>query len=125
MKLVCRLKSKIHLATITDAREDYIGSLAIDQDAMQASGIEPGEYIHVWVVESGERFSTYAIPAPSGSGAFAVYGAAAHKARRGQKVIIAAFTWTDEKVDPQMILMDDDNKIAQRLPFIAQPVPSR
>lgn len=124
MKLLQRLKSKIHLARVTAVQLDYAGSIAVDEDLMEAVGLEPGELVHVWVVDNGERFETYVIPAPAGSGEIAVYGAAAHKVQRGHRLIIAAFAWTDEWIEPQMILVNERNQIVTHLPFQAQAEPA-
>jgi aspartate 1-decarboxylase len=123
MRLVERLKGKIHMARVTDSRLDYIGSIAIDEDLMDAIGLEPGEMVHVWVMDNGERFQTYVIPAPSGSGEIAIYGSAAHKAQKGHRVIIASTVFTDEWVEPKMVLVNEKNQIVQHLPFKAQAVP--
>ena len=123
MRLVERLKGKIHMARVTESRLDYIGSIAIDEDLMDAIGLEPGEMVHVWVMDNGERFQTYVIPAPPGSGEVAVYGSAAHKAQKGHRVIIASTVFTDEWVEPKMVLVNEKNQIVQHLPFKAQAVP--
>ncbi|MCS7065795.1 MAG: aspartate 1-decarboxylase [Fimbriimonadales bacterium] len=123
MRLVERLKSKIHLARVTEARLDYIGSIAIDEELMDAVGIEAGEMVHVWVMDNGERFQTYVVPAPPGSGEVAVYGAAAHRAQKGHRLIIAATCWTDEWVEPRMVLVNERNRIVQYLSFQAQAIP--
>jgi aspartate 1-decarboxylase len=123
MRLVERLKGKIHMARVTESRLDYIGSIAVDEDLMDAIGLEPGEMVHVWVMDNGERFQTYVIPAPSGSGEIAIYGSAAHKAQKGHRVIIASTVFTDEWVEPKMVLVNEKNQIVQHLPFKAQAVP--
>ncbi len=123
MRLIERLKSKIHMARVTDSRIDYIGSIAIDEELMDAVGFEPGELVHVWVMDNGERFQTYVIPAPPGSGEVAIYGSAAHKAQKGHRVIIASFTLTDEWVEPKMVLVNERNQIVQHLPFKVQAMP--
>jgi len=123
MRLVERLKGKIHMARVTDSRLDYIGSIAIDEDLMDAIGLEPGEIVHVWVMDNGERFQTYAIAAPPGSGEIAIYGSAAHKAQKGHRVIIASTVFTDEWVEPKMVLVNEKNQIVQHLPLKAQAVP--
>lgn len=123
MKLVHRVKSKIHMARVTESRLDYIGSIGIDEELMDAVGIDAGEMVHVWVVDNGARFQTYAIPTPPGSGEISVYGAAAHLAQRGHRLIIASSIWTDEWVDPKMVLVNEKNKIIQHLPFKAQALP--
>jgi aspartate 1-decarboxylase len=86
-------------------------------------GIEPGEMVHVWVMDNGERFQTYVVPAPPGSGEIAIYGAAAHRAQKGHRLIIAATCWTDEWVEPRMVLVNEKNQIVQFLPFQAQAIP--
>jgi aspartate 1-decarboxylase len=82
---------------------------------MDACGIIDGEYVHVWNVNNGERFETYAIPGPRGSGVICVNGAAARRCTLGDKVIIVAFVLTDEPVTRQVVLVDDDNKVTQKL----------
>ncbi|MCS7273080.1 MAG: aspartate 1-decarboxylase [Fimbriimonadales bacterium] len=124
MRLVERLKGKIHMARVTESRIDYIGSIAIDEQLMEAIGLEPGEMVHVWVIDNGERFQTYVVPAPAGSGEVAVYGAAAHKAQKGHRLIIASTVFTDEWVEPKMVLVNEKNQIVQHLPFKAQALPA-
>ncbi|HEY3268089.1 MAG TPA: aspartate 1-decarboxylase [Armatimonadota bacterium] len=109
MTLISLLKSKIHRATVTDADVDYVGSIAIDEELLELTGIAPDERVHIWDVTNGARLETYAIKAPRHSGIIAINGAAAHHVQPGHKVIIAAFCWTDETVEPRMVLVDDDN----------------
>ncbi|MDW8107260.1 MAG: aspartate 1-decarboxylase [Armatimonadota bacterium] len=123
MRLVERLKGKIHMARVTESRVDYIGSIAVDELLMEAIGLEPGEMVHVWVIDNGERFQTYVVPAPAGSGEVAIYGAAAHKAQKGHRLIIASTVFTDEWVEPKMVLVNEKNQIVQQLPFRAQAMP--
>ena len=114
--LVSVLKSKIHRATVTDADVNYVGSISIDESLMEASGIVAYERVHVWDVTNGARLETYAIPAPHGSGIIGMNGAAAHHVRPGDKVIIAAFCWTDAPQTPKMALVDDANRFVSFLP---------
>lgn len=109
MQLLSMLKSKIHRATITDANVDYVGSVTIDQDLLDKTGIKVGEHVHVWNLANGNRWETYAIPAPKRSGTICINGAAAHLCKTGDKVIIAAFTLTDEEIEPKMVLVDENN----------------
>src|SRR5579883_596557 len=109
------LKSKIHRATDTDANVDYIGSVTIDQDLMEASDLWPGELVHVWNVDNGNRFETYTIAGERGSGTICINGAAALHVSVGHRVIIAAFALTDEPVDPKVILVDENNRFVKRL----------
>ena len=112
MKLRAICKSKIHHARVTDANIDYIGSVGIDSDLMARADIVPGEKVGIWNVTNGARVETYAIPAPAGSGSIVVNGAAAHHFTAGDRVIIVAFTLTDEPVEPRMFLVDQRNAFA-------------
>ncbi|MDR3707910.1 MAG: aspartate 1-decarboxylase [Capsulimonadaceae bacterium] len=109
------LKSKIHRCTITEANVDYIGSITIDQDLLDAVDIWPGELVHVWNIANGERLETYALPGERGSGVVCLNGAAALRVEVGHKVIVAAFAVSEKPIVPKVILIDDDNKIARRL----------
>src|ERR1041385_5519848 len=115
MKLRAICKSKIHRATVTETDVNYIGSIGIDTDLMQRSDIIPGEKVCVWNVNNGERIETYAIAAPAGSGHITINGAAARKFQRLDKVIIVAFSVTDEIVKPKMILVDNENAFVKDL----------
>src|SRR5438445_8864866 len=83
------LKAKLHRACVTHAELDYDGSCAIDSKLLDAAGILEFEQINIYNIANGERFTTYAIKAEAGSGIISVNGAAAHKARVGDRVIIA------------------------------------
>jgi aspartate 1-decarboxylase len=109
MKLRSLCKSKIHRATVTGADLDYIGSIAIDEDLMKRTDIVPGEQVSVWNVNNGTRIETYALPAPAGSGAVILNGAAARFFCEKDIVIIAAFVLTDEVITPRMIIVDEHN----------------
>lgn len=85
------LKSKIHRVTVTEANLDYIGSITIDRDLMDAAGIIPGERVFIVDNNNGERFDTYAIEGPRGSGVICLNGAAARKVHKGDVVIIMAY----------------------------------
>ena len=85
------LKSKLHRIKATDANLDYEGSLTIDADYMEASGIHPFERILVADVENGNRFETYAMRGPRGSRVCCLNGAAAHKGKVGDRLIVMAF----------------------------------
>lgn len=100
---------------MTAAEVDYVGSIAIDRDLMERVDIVAGERVHVWDVDNGQRFETYAIPADPGSGVVCVNGAAAHRVRVGDRLIIAAFALADEPVSPRIILVDDQNRFLRAL----------
>ena len=85
------LKSKIHRVTVTEADLDYIGSITIDADLMEAAGIIENEKVEIYNITNGERFATYAIRGERGSGVIGINGAAAHKAMVGHLLIIAAY----------------------------------
>lgn len=85
------LKSKIHRVTVTEARLDYIGSITIDQELMDAANILPGEHVYIVDNNNGERFETYAIPGERKSGVICLNGAAARKVLPGDVIIIMAY----------------------------------
>lgn len=112
MKLLNICKGKIHRATVTSCDLNYVGSIAIDQDLLDAADIRDGELVHIWNLNNGERLETYAIPGERGSGVICLNGAAAHKCNAGDQVIIAAFCLTDEPVERKVVLVDENNRIA-------------
>jgi aspartate 1-decarboxylase len=89
--LLTMLKAKLHRATVTGTDMDYEGSIAIDRDLLDASGILPLEQVDVLNINTGARFTSYAIEAPRGSGAIAVNGAAARLVQKGDKIIVVAY----------------------------------
>lgn len=91
------LKSKIHRATVTDCDPDYVGSITLDPELMASADLIPNEQVHVWDIDNGARFVTYAIEGRSGSGELQVNGAAARLVQRGHKVIVASFGNYDER----------------------------
>jgi aspartate 1-decarboxylase len=91
------LKSKIHRATVTDCDPDYVGSITVDPELMASADLIPNEQVHVWDIDNGARFVTYAIEGKPGSGDMQVNGAAAHLVRPGHKVIVASFGAYDER----------------------------
>ena len=110
------LKSKIHRAVVTHAELHYEGSCAIDGNLLDISGIREYEQIHIYNVNNGERFSTYAIRGERGSGMISLNGSAARRAQLGDLVIIAAFAIVDETDraagwEPKLVFVDEHNKI--------------
>lgn len=89
------MNSKIHRAEVTDANLNYIGSVTIDEDWMDEVGILNNQKVQVVNVTNGERLETYAIPGKRGSGVVCLNGAAAHKANKGDIVIIIAYALID------------------------------
>jgi aspartate 1-decarboxylase len=115
MKLRVLCKSKIHHAVVTAADLHYIGSIGIDETLMRITGIVQGEQVSVWNVNNGQRIETYAIPLPEGSGQIVINGAAARHFSPGDQVIIVAFCLTDEAVVPEMIVVNEQNRVVRRL----------
>ncbi|MEH6577689.1 MAG: aspartate 1-decarboxylase [Amphritea sp.] len=91
------LKAKLHRVTVTHAELHYEGSCAIDGVLLERSGIKEYEQVHIYNINNGERFSTYAIRAEDNSGVISVNGAAAHKASKGDLLIICAYVGLDER----------------------------
>ena len=89
------LKSKIHRVTVTEADLNYIGSITIDSDLLEAANIIENEKVDIYNITNGERFSTYAIKGDAGSGVIGINGAAAHKANVGDLLIIASYASMD------------------------------
>lgn len=104
---------KVHRATITHADLDYEGSVTIDEELMEASGILEHEEVHIWNVTNGARLVTYALRGPRGSRVICVNGAAAHHMRPGDVAIIASFgEMSDEEArqhKPKVVLVDANN----------------
>ena len=109
------LRSKIHRAWVTDANPDYVGSILIDEDLMDKVDLWNFEKVLVCDITNGNRFETYAIAGERGSGVIAIQGAAARLSKTGDCVIIMSFDVTDVPVDPQMILVDQDNRFVEYL----------
>ena len=104
------VKAKIHRVTVTEACLDYIGSIIIDEDIMDAANIIANERVHVVDNNNGNRFETYVIKGERGSGVICVNGAAAHLVSVGDVVIIMAYTWMDmqeaKEFKPSVIFPD-------------------
>ncbi len=109
------VKSKIHRAVVTEADLNYIGSITIDEDLMDACGIIENEKVQVVNVNNGERLETYVIKGGRGSGQVCLNGPAARKVQPGDIVIIIAYAMMDAKQAktfvPEIIFPDQDNKI--------------
>jgi aspartate 1-decarboxylase len=108
------LKSKIHRATVTDADLQYEGSLTVDEDLLRSADIVSFEQIKIYNVSNGERFDTYAIAGPAGSGQICLNGAAARKGAKGDLLIIASYAHYDEREvtqhEPKIVLLDANNR---------------
>jgi aspartate 1-decarboxylase len=108
------LKSKIHGAMLTATELDYQGSITVDQQLLEKADILPGEQVHVLNINNGERFVTYAIAAPRGSGAVILNGPAAKRGSIGDKVIIISYYQVpDEKakdLKARILFVNDKNR---------------
>lgn len=116
MRLSQLLKSKIHHARVTYANPDYVGSIEVCGELMDAVGLQDGEHVHVWAVDHTARLETYVFRGPRG--VIGLNGGAARFFNPGDRVIIAAFCLADEPVVPQMVLVDENNAIVRAMtPF--------
>jgi aspartate 1-decarboxylase len=108
------LKSKIHRATVTEANVEYEGSISIDRDLMEAADLLPYERVDVWDCTNGARLSTYVIPGERGSGEICINGAAAHRVKPHDLVIIASFVQVDDREcrewDAKRVFVDGANR---------------
>jgi aspartate 1-decarboxylase len=109
------MSSKIHKATVTRANVDYVGSITIDADLLDRSGLHVNEKVLVVSNTSGARLETYIIEGERGSCAIEVNGAAAHLIGEGEEIIIIAFTLATEPVEPTAILVDENNRFVRYL----------
>jgi aspartate 1-decarboxylase len=103
------VRSKIHNATVTEANVAYIGSITIDEDLLERSGLWVGEKVLVVSNTSGARLETYAIAGPRRSGVICMNGAAAHLIKAGEQIIIMGFELTDQPLTPKVILVNEAN----------------
>jgi aspartate 1-decarboxylase len=107
-------KSKIHRAHVTEANLNYEGSVTLDADLMDAADILPHEQVQVLNVNNGERFDTYAIRGPRGSGVVCLNGPAARLAQVGDMVIILTYAWMEreelERHTPRVVMVDERNR---------------
>jgi aspartate 1-decarboxylase len=112
--LLTLLQAKLHRVRVTEADLNYEGSCGIDEALLEASGLRVNQYIELYNVSNGERFSTYIIKAPRGSGAISLNGAAARKAMVGDLLIICAYSqYTEGEAathEPVVVLVDDKNQ---------------
>jgi aspartate 1-decarboxylase len=108
------LKSKIHRVAVTHCELHYEGSCAIDEDLLEAANIVENEQVHLWNINNGERFITYAIKGQRGSGMISVNGSAARRAAVGDLLIIASFAQVaEERVaahKPRLVFVDEANR---------------
>ncbi|SHK01037.1 L-aspartate 1-decarboxylase [Anaerobranca californiensis DSM 14826] len=112
---ITMFKSKIHKATVTEANLNYVGSVTIDKDLLEASGILPHEKVQIVNNNNGARLETYVIEGPRGSGVICLNGAAARLVQPGDVVIIIAYCQLDEQEaknhQPTIVFVDEKNRI--------------
>lgn len=111
------MNSKLHRATITEANLNYVGSITIDADLLDAANMYPNEKVHIVNNNNGARFETYIIAGERGSGVICVNGAAARLVQEGDIVIILSYVYvTEEEAQshiPTVLLMDQENRIEE------------
>jgi aspartate 1-decarboxylase len=117
MMNVFMLKCKIHRAAVTDANLNYVGSITIDEDLMDAAGLFEHEKVTIADIDNGERFDTYVIKGERGKGDICLNGAAARLVHRGDKVIIMAYCMVDEitakTMQPTVVHVDEKNNMTE------------
>ncbi len=107
------VRSKIQKVTVTQADLHYVGSITIDQDLIEKSGLWIGEKVLVVSVTTGTRLETYVISGERGSGIISVNGAAAHLIKMGEELIILGFEITDKPVEMKNIIVDENNRFVK------------
>ena len=121
------MKSKIHRATVTQADLDYVGSVTLDQDLMDAADLLEGEQVAIVDITNGARIETYVIPGARGSGVIGINGAAAHLVHPDDLVIIISYALVDDAearaLKPAIVHVDSANRIVKLGDDAAEPVP--
>ncbi|NLW50337.1 MAG: aspartate 1-decarboxylase [Candidatus Brocadiaceae bacterium] len=107
------LRSKIHRATVTDADVEYVGSIDLDADLVERAGLMEGEKVLVADLDNGERVETYVIVGERGLGRVCINGAAAHRIRKGHRVIVMGFELAEGPVEVRKVLVDDRNRFVR------------
>ena len=108
-------KSKIHRGRVTGSDLNYVGSITVDADLLDAADILEHELVHVLDIDNGARFETYTIAGERGSGEMCINGAAARLVHRGDKIIVVSYAEYDEQelesYEPRVVHVDEDNRI--------------
>ena len=111
-----KLKGKIHRATVKQAELDYVGSITVDEELLEAAGIQEYEEVQIVDINNGKRFSTYTICGERGSGLICLNGAAARCVAVNDKIIIMSYAAMEQEEEksfsPNVVFVDDDNKIS-------------
>jgi len=115
--LRCMLRTKIHMATVTESNLAYEGSITIDEKLLKEAGMLPYEQVMISNMNNGERFETYVIPGKRGSGEMVLNGPTARKGAKGDKVIVFCWEYYNEQelktFKPLIIMVDDQNRIKE------------
>ena len=121
------MKSKIHRATVTQADLDYVGSVTIDADLLEAAQLLEGEQVAIVDNTNGARIETYVIPGPRGSGVIGINGAAAHLVHPDDLVIIMSYAVVSDEearaMEPRVVHVDQRNRVVKIGNDAAEPVP--
>ena len=121
------MKSKIHRATVTQADLDYVGSVTLDSELMDAADLLEGEQVAIVDITNGARIETYVIPGPRGSGVIGINGAAAHLIHTGDLVIIISYATLSDAdartLKPPIVHVDGHNRVVKLGNDPAEPVP--
>lgn len=111
------LKGKIHRATVVQAELDYVGSITIDEELLEAAGILEYEKVQIVDINNGQRFETYTIAGQRGSGMICLNGAAARCVQKGDKIIIMCYALMSveeiKENPPKVVFVDDNNKVSR------------
>ncbi len=115
------LHSKIHMACVTKALPNYVGSITIDADLLERCSMRVNDAVEIANCRNGERFETYIFRGEPGSGAIEVNGAAAHKVEQGDRLIIMHYALIDDaeydQLSPKVLLMNEDNTVADTMTY--------
>jgi len=109
------LHAKIHKAKVTAANLDYIGSVTVDEDLLDKSGLQVGEKVLIASNTSGHRLETYIIVGQRGSGIICMNGAAAHLIKQGEEIIIMGFKLSEKTIEAKNVLVDGNNRFIKYL----------
>lgn len=116
--LLTIFKGKLHRARVTEANLNYVGSITIDEDLMEAAGFLPGERVQIVNNNNGARFETYVIKGKRGSGQIGLNGAAARLVQHGDVVIVMSYAlMTEEEArsfHPKVVILDEQNRIVEK-----------
>jgi aspartate 1-decarboxylase len=125
--LIRTCMAKIHRATVTEADLNYIGSITLDPELLEASGIQPFQYVNITNVSNGIFWQTYAIAGKRGSGEVCLNGPPARHFQPGDKIIVLAEAWIEPRelpdLNPVVVFVDDKNKVTEVKKHKAIPVP--